>query len=104
MQSFNDDELKFLTRAHNSSTAVETLHIASEVGFENISLDLIFNLPGQTKQIWLSNLNQAIQLPIKHISTYSLILERGTILNKMVLDDKIKMQSDDHDADLTKPR
>jgi len=100
VQSFNDDELKFLTRIHNSSTAVETLHIASEVGFENISLDLIFNLPGQTKQIWLSNLKQAIQLPINHISTYSLILERGTILNKMVLDGKIKMQSDDHDADL----
>ena len=100
VQSFNDDELKFLTRVHNSNTAVETLHIASEVGFENISLDLIFNLPKQTKQIWLSNLKQAIQLPIKHISTYSLILERGTILNKMVLDGKIKMQSDDHDADL----
>ena len=100
VQSFNDDELKFLTRVHNSSTAVETLHIASEVGFENISLDLIFNLPRQTKQIWLSNLKQAIQLPIKHISTYSLILERGTILNKMVLDGKVKMKSDDHDADL----
>jgi len=100
VQSFNDDELKFLTRIHNSSTAVETLDIASEVGFENISLDLIFNLPKQTRQIWLSNLKQAIQLPIKHISTYSLILERGTILNKMVLDGKIKMQSDDHDADL----
>jgi oxygen-independent coproporphyrinogen-3 oxidase len=100
VQSFNDDELKFLTRTHNSNTAVETLHIASEVGFENISLDLIFNLPKQTKEMWLSNLNQAIQLPIKHISTYSLILERGTILNKMVLDGKIKMQSDDYDADL----
>jgi len=100
VQSFNDDELKFLTRIHNSNTAVETLHIASEVGFENISLDLIFNLPKQTKQRWLSNLQQAIQLPIKHISTYSLILERGTILNKMVLDGKVKMQSDDHDADL----
>ena len=100
VQSFNNDELKFLTRIHNNSTAVETLHIASEVGFENISLDLIFNLPRQTKQLWLSNLKQAIQLPIKHISAYSLILERGTILNKMVLDGKIKMQSDDHDADL----
>lgn len=100
VQSFNDDELKFLTRIHNSNTAVETLYIASEVGFENISLDLIFNLPKQTKQMWLSNLKQAIQLPIKHISTYSLILERGTILNKMVLDGKVKMQSDDHDADL----
>jgi len=100
VQSFNDDELRFLTRIHDSYTAVKTLHYAADAGFENISLDLIFNLPGQTKQIWLSNLNQAIQLPITHISAYSLILERGTILNKMVLDGKVKMQSDDHDADL----
>jgi len=100
VQSFNDDELKFLTRVHNSNTAVETLHIASEVGFENISLDLIFNLPKQSKQMWLRNLKQAIQLPIKHISTYSLTLERGTILNKMVLDGKVTLQDNDHDADL----
>jgi oxygen-independent coproporphyrinogen-3 oxidase len=100
VQSFNDDELKFLTRIHNSSTAVETLHNASDAGFENISLDLIFNLPGQTKQMWLTNLKQAIKLPITHISAYSLILERGTILNKMILDGKVKMQTDDYDADL----
>jgi oxygen-independent coproporphyrinogen-3 oxidase len=100
VQSFIDDELKFLTRIHDSSTAVKTLHNAADAGFENISLDLIFNLPGQTKQMWLSNLKQAIQLPITHISAYSLILERGTILNKMILDGKVKMQSDDHDADL----
>ena len=100
VQSFNDDELKFLTRIHNSNTAVQTLHNAADAGFENISLDLIFNLPGQTKLKWISNLKQAIQLPITHISTYSLILERGTILNKMILDGKVKMQSDDHDADL----
>ncbi|MGB5894837.1 MAG: radical SAM family heme chaperone HemW, partial [Ignavibacteriaceae bacterium] len=100
VQSFNDDELKFLTRIHDSNTAVQTLHYAADAGFENISLDLIFNLPKQTKQMWLSNLKQAIQLPITHISTYSLILERGTILNKMILDGKVKMQSDDHDADL----
>jgi oxygen-independent coproporphyrinogen-3 oxidase len=100
VQSFNDDELKFLTRIHDSNSAIKTLHYAADSGFENISLDLIFNLPGQTKQKWISNLKQAIQLPITHISTYSLILERGTILNKMILDGKVKMQSDDHDADL----
>ena len=44
--------------------------------------------------------NQAVELPIKHISTYSLILEKGTILNKMVLDGKVKMQNEDYDADL----
>ncbi len=100
IQSFNDKELKFLTRIHNSAAAVETVLSAKEAGFNNISIDLIFNLPGQTKKIWRSNLEQAVALPIKHISAYSLILEPGTILNKMVIDGKVKLESDDHDADL----
>ena len=100
IQSLNNDELKFLTRIHNSETAVETVNAAKSAGFENISIDLIFNLPGQTKEKWLHNLNKAVELPIDHISAYSLILERGTILNKMVLDKKVIMQDDDYDADL----
>jgi oxygen-independent coproporphyrinogen III oxidase len=89
-----------LTRIHNSETAIKTIYDAAESGFENISLDLIFNLPKQTKEKWLNNLKIAAGLPIKHISAYSLILEHGTILNKMVLDGKIKIQDDDYDAEL----
>ena len=100
IQSFNNKELKFLTRIHNSETAIKTVNDAAEAGFENISLDLIFNLPGQTKKRWIKNLDQAIELPIKHISAYSLILERGTILNKMVLDGKVNIQDEDYDAEL----
>ena len=100
IQSFNDKDLKFLTRIHNSETAIQTVNDASETGFENISLDLIFNLPGQAKKKWIKNLEQAIKLPLKHISTYSLILERGTILNKMVLDGKVKIHDEDYDAEL----
>ncbi len=100
IQSFDEDELKFLTRIHDSKTAIKTVQDAAYSGFDNISIDLIFNLPKQTKEIWRSNLEQAAKLPVKHISAYSLILERGTILNKMVLDGKVKMQSEDYDADL----
>lgn len=100
IQSFDEDELKFLTRIHDKQTAIQTVYNAAEVGFENISVDLIFNLPNQTKEKWIENLKTAITLPIKHISTYSLILERGTILNKLVLDGKVTMQDDDYDADL----
>ncbi|HEY6627266.1 MAG TPA: radical SAM family heme chaperone HemW [Ignavibacteriaceae bacterium] len=100
IQSFNNKDLKFLTRIHNSETAIKTVREAAESGFENISLDLIFNLPGQTKKKWIKNLEQAIKLPIKHISAYSLILERGTILNKMVLDGKVKIRDEDYDAEL----
>ena len=100
IQSFYDDDLKFLTRIHDKKTAIETVNNAKEVGFDNISVDLIFNLPGQTKEKWKENLETAVKLPVKHLSAYSLILERGTILNKMVLDRKVNMQDDDHDADL----
>src|SRR3989339_1238608 len=104
IQSFDENELKFLTRIHNKQTAINTVLKAKGSGFKNISIDLIFNLPAQTKKIWMDNLITALSLPINHISTYSLILERGTILNKMVLDGKVKIQSaeggDDYDADL----
>ena len=100
IQSFNEEELKFLTRIHDKETAIRTVYNAKEAGFQNISVDLIFNLPGQTKEIWTSNLGIAASLPIQHISAYSLILEKGTILNKMVLDGKVKIQEEDYDADL----
>ena len=102
IQTFNDEELKFLTRIHNKQTAIETVKNAASAGFKNISIDLIFSLPNQTQSTWKENLDIAVNLPIKHISTYSLILERGTILNKMVLDGKIKMNNENHDADLYK--
>ena len=100
IQSFDENELKFLTRIHDKETALRTVDYANEAGFKNINIDLIFNLPDQTKEKWKSNLNIAVQLPITHISAYSLILERGTILNKMVIDGKIKIQDSDYDADL----
>ncbi|MCX6149164.1 MAG: radical SAM family heme chaperone HemW [Ignavibacteriales bacterium] len=100
VQSFNDDELKFLTRIHDRQLALTTINDASEVGFENISIDLIFNIPGQTKDMWLRNLETAVSLPIKHISAYSLILEKGTILNKMVLDGKVELQDSDYEGEI----
>jgi oxygen-independent coproporphyrinogen-3 oxidase len=100
IQSFYEDELKFLTRIHDKQTAIETVNNAYDAGFKNISIDLIFNLPDQTKEKWLYNLKTAVNLPIQHISAYSLILERGTILNKMVMDGKVKISDEDYDAEL----
>ncbi|MCB9206805.1 MAG: radical SAM family heme chaperone HemW [Ignavibacteriales bacterium] len=100
IQTFDEDELKFLTRIHNKKTAIDTVNNSFDAGFENISIDLIFSLPNQTKETWEENLEIAAGLPIKHISAYSLILEKGTILNKMVLDGKVKMAEENHDAEL----
>ncbi len=100
VQSFYDDDLSFLTRIHNSRSAIDTVETAFRKGFENINIDLIFNLPRQTKERWLNNLQTATKLPIKHISAYSLIIERGTILNKMIIDGQTKIGDDDYDAEL----
>ena len=100
VQSFDDDDLKFLTRIHDNQTAIDTVNNAYAIGFKNISLDLIFNLPGQTKKKWIHNLETALSFPINHISAYSLILERGTILNKMAIEGKVKIQDEDYDAEL----
>jgi len=100
VQSFNNEELKFLTRIHDKQLAINTVEDGAKAGFENINLDLIFALPKQSLETWKSNLEIATKLPINHISTYSLILERGTILNKLVLDGKVKMQDSDFDASL----
>lgn len=98
VQSFNNNDLKFLTRIHNRKIAVDTIISASKAGFENINIDLIFSIPKQSKEVWQENLELAVELPVQHISAYSLILERGTILNKMVLDGKIKLKDENFDA------
>lgn len=100
VQSFDADDLKFMTRIHTADEARNTIRLAKSEGFNNISLDLIFNLPGQTKAKWRYNLEQAVELPVTHISPYSLILEKGTILNKMVLDGKVEISDADYDAEL----
>lgn len=65
-----------MTRIHDKKTAIKTVDNAAEIGIENINIDLIFSLPNQTKQTWSENLKTAVELPIKHISAYSLILEK----------------------------
>jgi len=100
IQSFNNEDLKFLTRIHTAEIASKTVYDAKETGFKNINVDLIFNLPKQTKEKWKFNLETAVKLPVNHISAYSLILEKGTILYKMVLDGKVKIQNEDYDAEL----
>jgi len=100
IQSFDPDDLKFLTRIHDAEAAIRTVHDAAAAGFSDISIDLIFNLPGQTLEKWQKNLEIATSLPITHISAYSLILERGTILNKMVLKGEVDIQDEEIDSRL----
>ncbi len=78
VQSFNDDLLRFLGRIHDSHQAIRSVEEARQAGFDNLSIDLIFSIPGQPPQVWRQSLEQAIALQTEHISAYSLIFEEGT--------------------------
>ncbi len=77
-QSFNDQHLKTLGRIHNSKDIFRIYDDARSVGFNNINLDLIFALPGQSLEDWKKDLKTAINLNPNHLSTYNLIIEEGT--------------------------
>ncbi|MFA4844477.1 MAG: radical SAM family heme chaperone HemW [Candidatus Margulisiibacteriota bacterium] len=78
VQSFNDRQLKTLGRIHDSATAKRFYQDARDAGFDNINLDLIFALPGQTLAEWKRDLATAIALKPEHLSTYNLQIEEGT--------------------------
>ena len=83
VQSFKAEDLRFLNRRHDREQALRAVELCKEKGLSNISIDLIYGLPGQTLKEWESNLDRAIQLDIPHISAYHLIYEEGTALYKL---------------------
>ena len=78
VQSFDNTKLKLLNRAHNPQQAKDAIKNAKEIGFKNISLDLIYATLGDTKELLENDLKIAFSLPINHISAYALIIEEGT--------------------------
>lgn len=84
VQTFNDTSLLSLHRSHNSKAAIDAVQWAAEVGFTDINIDLIYGLPKQTIEEIKENITLVSQLPINHISTYGLQVERGTRLYHLV--------------------
>jgi oxygen-independent coproporphyrinogen-3 oxidase len=84
VQSFNENELQWLSRIHNADEARNAIKLARQAGFENVSLDLMFALPNQTKELLSYSLDEALALETDHISAYNLTVEEGTPLNRMV--------------------
>lgn len=80
IQSFYDLDLKQINRRHSAQQAVESVKTCQDAGFENISIDLIYGLPGQTIELWEKNLQTAVGLQIPHLSAYHLIYEENTEL------------------------
>jgi len=83
IQSFFEDDLKLMNRAHNSAEAKECLALASQY-FDNISLDLIYGIPGMSNEKWLQNIETALSFKIPHISSYALTVEPKTALHTFI--------------------
>jgi putative oxygen-independent coproporphyrinogen III oxidase len=82
VQSFQDNELKAINRRHDASKAVEVIKACHHLGFKNISIDLMYGLPGQTIERFLASIDVALRLPVTHISSYALSWEEGSVLYK----------------------
>ncbi len=84
IQSFDEKELRFLGRIHDAAEAVRCVELAREAGYANVSVDLIYSLPGQRAGEWERTLSKALELRPDHLSAYSLIVEDDTPLARMV--------------------
>jgi len=94
VQSFNDKDLTFMNRSHTSKEAIKSVNLAKKVGFENITIDLIYGLPNQTLNAWEENLDIMFNLGINHFSAYSLEVEKKTRLYYLVKNKKIEPLSE----------
>jgi oxygen-independent coproporphyrinogen-3 oxidase len=94
IQSFFEDDLTMMNRAHNSVEAIECLKEATKY-FDNISLDLIYGIPGMSNEKWKQNINTALSFGIPHISSYALTVEPKTALNKLIQTGKIAKPNDE---------
>ncbi len=100
IQSFDDKELKFLSRRHDANGAIEAVKYCQEKGFHNISIDLMYGLPNQTLAIWQRNLQQALELNIQHVSAYHLIYEEKTRLYSLLQAGKVNPVDEDSSLEM----
>ena len=94
VQSFFEEDLKMMNRAHNSEEAIKCLEIATRY-FDNISIDLIYGIPGMTNDRWGQNIQKALDFGISHISSYALTVEPKTALNTLINSGKIAPPEDE---------
>ena len=89
-QSFYDEDLKLMNRAHNASEAESSIKRAQDFGLVNISIDLIYGSPTSNFEIWKDNLSKTIELQVPHVSSYALTVEPKTALEKWIENGKIR--------------
>ena len=95
VQSFFDDHLTLIRRSHSAQSAVSCIRNAAAGGFDNITIDLIYGVPGMSNEQWQSNLDTAFGLPVNHLSAYCLTIEKRTLLNKLIREGKVAAPDED---------
>lgn len=100
VQSFDDGELRFLGRIHSAADARACIVAARKVGFDNLSLDCMYSLPGQTPEKWRRTLEETVGFAPEHLSAYSLIVEENTPLFQSVQEGRVIPNSDGVEAQL----
>lgn len=94
IQSFRDEDLSFMNRTHNARQAGECVQLAQSLGFSNITIDLIYGIPGLSENDWADNLQKAFELKVPHLSAYNLTVEPNTALAHMVKKGKVQAVDD----------
>lgn len=100
VQTFNDELLKRIGRTHRAKDVFESIEAAKTVGFENISIDLIYSLPGQTNKDFIESIKTALSLGLVHYSGYSLIIEPKTVFYNLMQKGKLPVPGEDAEAEM----
>lgn len=100
VQSFQEHLLKAIGRTHKVEDVYTSVEYARQAGFENITIDLMYGLPGQTKQDVMASIKQALELELPHISSYSLIVEPKTVFYNLLQKDKLYLPTQDTEAEM----
>ncbi len=98
VQSFFDEDLNWMNRAHSASDAIQSIKRIQDTGFHSISIDLIYGMPTLTAQRWAHNLQQAVDLSLEHISSYCLTVEPRTALYHQVTHNRTKAPDEEQAA------
>ena len=98
VQSFFEDDLRWMNRAHTASQAISSIKMAQETGFTNLTIDLIYGTPGMTDERWKENVNTAFEVNIPHLSCYALTIETGTALYQQIKNKQLRDVSSDDQA------
>ena len=99
IQTFNEQTLRLLKRRHSAEQAISAVKECRMAGFQNISIDLMYGLPGETPESWEADLEQAVNLNVEHISAYHLIYEEGTPLYEMLQKHKVEEVDEESSVD-----